>query len=65
MIKKKREKRRLQYVRQLVGVCCCGIFLPGNNIRPESKEIIIITVIITIIIMILYIYICNLFFDSI
>ena len=28
----------LQYLRQLVGVRYCGIFLPGNNIRPESKR---------------------------
>ena len=30
-------KKKLQYLRQLVGVCYCVIFLPGNNIRPESK----------------------------
>ena len=27
----------LQYLRQLVGVLYCGIFLPGNNIGPENK----------------------------
>ena len=31
------KKKLLKYLRQLVGVCYCGIFLPGNNIRPESK----------------------------
>ena len=34
----KRKKKKLQYLRQLVGVRYCGIFLPGNNIRRESKE---------------------------
>ena len=28
----------LQYLRQLVGVRYCGIFLPGNKIKPESKR---------------------------
>ena len=31
-------KKKLQYLRELLGVHCCGIFLPGNNIRPESKS---------------------------
>ena len=34
-----KKKKKLQYLRQLVGVRYCGIFLPGNSIRPESKEI--------------------------
>ena len=31
------KKKLLQYLRQLVGVCYCGIFLPGNKIRTENK----------------------------
>ena len=31
------KKKLLQYLRQLVGVCYCGIFLPGNKIRSENK----------------------------
>ena len=31
------RKKKLQYLRHLVGVRCCDIFLPGNNVRPESK----------------------------
>ena len=43
-----KKKKKLQYLRQQVGVRYCGIFLPGNSIRPESKEIIIIIIIIII-----------------